>query len=174
MTEPMNRPADLGRIAGASALALPAVAALAAPQAPDAELLALSAEIVRRAAEADEFQKAHVAPYHDQFEMLFFDISKPRALCVEQAYAYSRESGRDAAIEQLSDFEEVTDRLFDRLRSIPATTQQGRAAKVRALLAHVMHGDWRGPGEELDWDKDMARELLAEFAGMTQEEIAAI
>jgi hypothetical protein len=33
---------------------------------------------------------------------------------------------------------------------------------------------WRGPGKELDWDKDMARALLGEFAGMCAEELEAI
>jgi hypothetical protein len=67
-----------------------------------------------------------------------------------------------------------TDRLFARMMAIPATTQAGRAAKVRALLVHVMGKDWRGPGEPLDWPCEQARALLGEFAGMNAEELAAI
>ncbi len=64
--------------------------------------------------------------------------------------------------------------VCDPRHAIPATTQPGRAAKVRALLTHVMRTGWRGPANEMDWDKEMARELLAEFAGMTAEEVANV
>ena len=60
------------------------------------------------------------------------------------------------------------------MTTIRATTQAGRAAKVRALLVHVMGDDWRGPGGPLDWDKEQARALLAEFAGLSVEELEAI
>jgi hypothetical protein len=58
--------------------------------------------------------------------------------------------------------------------SIPATTQAGRAAKVRALIVYVMRSEWRGPASELDWDKEMARALLGEFAGMSAAELEEI
>ena len=58
--------------------------------------------------------------------------------------------------------------------AIPAATQAGRGAKVRALLTHVCPSEWRGPAADLDWDKEQARALLGEFAGMTEEELAAI
>ena len=38
------------------------------------------------------------------------------------------------------------------MMAIPATTQSGRSAKVRALLTHVMGYKWRGPDRELEWD----------------------
>ena len=60
------------------------------------------------------------------------------------------------------------------MTAIPAATQAGRAAKVRALLAHVCTSKWRGPTSDLDWDTEQARALLGEFAGMTEEELAAI
>jgi hypothetical protein len=58
--------------------------------------------------------------------------------------------------------------------AIPAATQPGRAAKVRALVFHVLHGKLRGDSENLEWDRAMVRALLGEFAGMTAEELAAI
>jgi hypothetical protein len=61
---------------------------------------------------------------------------------------------------------------LSRLRS--KTTQAGRAAKVRSLLAHVGGADWRGPAAELDWVEQKARALLGEFAGMSEDELAAI
>ena len=66
------------------------------------------------------------------------------------------------------------DALFARLLAIPATTQIGRAAKVRALLVHVMRDEWRGPADEMEWEKEQARALLGEFAGMSEDELAAI
>ena len=44
----------------------------------------------------------------------------------------------------------------------------------RALLVYVLGDRWRGPGGPLDWDKEMARAVLGEFAGMSAEELAAI
>ena len=60
------------------------------------------------------------------------------------------------------------------MMAIPATTQPGRAAKVRALLLLVLRDEWRGEAGPLDWDKEQARSLLAEFAGMTPQEIANV
>jgi hypothetical protein len=66
------------------------------------------------------------------------------------------------------------DVLFARMMSIPATTQPARAAKVRALIIHVLRDEWRGPGGDLEWDKAETRKLLGEFAGITEDELAAI
>lgn len=52
--------------------------------------------------------------------------------------------------------------------------QAGKAAKVRALIVHICPTNWRGPGRDLDWDISEPRRLLSEFAGMTEEELAAI
>jgi len=66
------------------------------------------------------------------------------------AFGFSRECGREAAIEEQAEVDARADRLFARMMANPATTQAGRAAKVRALLVHVMGEDWRGPGDPLD------------------------
>ena len=52
--------------------------------------------------------------------------------------------------------------------------QIGRAAKVRALLVHIMRDEWRGPEDRMDWEKANARALLGEFAGMSEDELAAV
>ena len=59
--------------------------------------------------------------------------------------------------------------------AIPAATQAGKIAKVRTLLTFVHTADeWRGPAADLDWEKEQTRALLGQFAGMTEEELAAI
>jgi hypothetical protein len=58
--------------------------------------------------------------------------------------------------------------------ALPTSTQAGRAAKVRTLLAHFTHADWRGPAEDLDWDKDMMRKVLGDLAGISEEELANV
>lgn len=68
----------------------------------------------------------------------------------------------------------MTERLFDRLLAIQATGRAGRAAKVRALIVHVMLDGWRGAADELDWEKEQARRLLGEFAGLNADELEAI
>lgn len=60
------------------------------------------------------------------------------------------------------------------MAAIPATTNAGRAAKVRAFVAHVAGSKWRGPADELDWEILWARTLLGEFADMSADELAAV
>jgi hypothetical protein len=86
--------------------------------------------------------------------------------------AFGVKSGREASVEEMNALFERADRLFERMQAVPALTQPGRAAKVRALLVHVMRSEWRGPLD--DMDREQARALLGEFAGMTAEELAAI
>jgi hypothetical protein len=71
----------------------------------------------------------------------------------------------NAAAEDKEDVFAVADRLFEQMLAIPATTQPGRAAKVRALFMLLMPDEWRGGAEELDWPYRQARALLGEFAG---------
>ena len=173
---PIDRRRALRLISGGAGAMLtvgPAVA-LGAASDPDAEIVALSAEIVRRCAEGEHFQKTRIDPFGETWRCIILDLSKPEATRLEEGRRYEQESGRGSAIRALGNFDQETDGLFYRLMSMPATTQPGRAAKVRALLAHVMRSDWLGPAEELDWDAEWARTLLGEFAGMTAEELAAI
>ena len=60
------------------------------------------------------------------------------------------------------------------MMAIPAMTQPGRAAKVRALLVHVLRDKWHGPFGPLDWEKAQARALLGEFAGLSAADLEAI
>jgi len=160
-----------------SALAcLPAAAMAAAPKGDDAEILALSAEVLRRCDAAEAFQALHIDPFNERFENIFrrADSSIPEEARMEAAWAYSRETGREGAIERLREFDEETDRVYSKMMAIPAATQPGRAAKVRALLAHVMGREWRGPDRELEWEVSKARALLGELAGMSAEELADV
>jgi hypothetical protein len=90
-----------------------------------------------------------------------------------QAFAYSREIGRDAALKERADLDEQADRPWKQMMAIPAASQAGRAAKVHALI-HVCASEWRGACDDLDWKEDQARALLGQFAGMTEDELAAI
>lgn len=172
MAEPLNRRAVIGAL-----LVVPATAAVASvPGESDAEIIALSAEIVRRADEAERFQAARVDPYAETFKKLLRarPFGKSRDSIFEEALAYSRKSGRDAAIEALQDFDLATDALFDRMLSIPATTKQGRAAKVRALFAHVVRDEkWHRADDDTDYDVQMIKALFGEFSGLRPEELVA-
>jgi hypothetical protein len=147
---------------------LPGVTLEAQPIDAEAEILALSALVLRRCATAERLNAAHIAPFNEQFYRLGCSGNEAAA------WAYSKETGREDAIRKLSEIDEATDQVFYRMMAIPATTQPGRAAKVRALLVHVMREAWRGEAKELDWDIDQARALLGEFAGMTAEELANV
>lgn len=174
MTNTMDRRALLGHIACAATLAAPVIAAAAVPATADAEIIALGAEVVRRCAEAEHFLETRIDPFQEQFDEIAHSPGWVTEASLDEAFAFSQECGREAAIGELQDFDSVTDDLFRRLMAIPATTQGGRAAKVRALLAHVLRRGWHGPAKELDWDKEMARALLGEFAGISAAELEAI
>jgi hypothetical protein len=58
--------------------------------------------------------------------------------------------------------------------SLPARTQAGKAAKVRALILHVMGNDWRGPVDDMNREVEKARALLGELGGLSANELAAI
>ena len=173
-----TRRAALCALASASALALPAVAVAAAvPSDADAELIALAAQIERLVALGEEIYANRVDPFQETFDSLIGEmIAAPRgdqAEHLDKAFAYSREVGRDAAIKERNDLDDEADRLWARMMAIPSATQAGRAVKVRALLVHVCP-EWRGPACDLDWDKEQARALLGQFAGMTEGELSAI
>jgi hypothetical protein len=56
--------------------------------------------------------------------------------------------------------------LTERLFSIPATTDEGRRAKVLVLLGTLMPDDWLHVDDETDdYPIRMARKLLLEFVG---------
>ena len=168
-----NRRAALGALAAAAG-ALIAAPRIARAADLDADLLALSAEILWRCAEAAKFDAEQIEPHEPRFDEILDDESQPFGVRFAASWAFSDEVGRTAAIDALGDFEQATDRLFDRMMAIPATTQPGRAAKVRALLVHVMRDKWRGPSGPLDWDIAQARALLGEFAGLSGADLEAI
>jgi hypothetical protein len=168
-TNPSRR-AALRLFAGAPALAclLPAVAMAASPTGDDAELLAMEAEIMRLRGLAKAICDEKVEPFEDEFIALMLGDGS------EAAWAFARSYGRDDAINEAEKFSVPADRLCERLMATPARTQAGRAAKVRVLLADILGNGWRGPASELDWEKDQARVLLGEFAGMSAEELANV
>jgi hypothetical protein len=180
MTAPTRR-AALTALASAPVLAIPAVAiAAVAPPDADAELIALAAQVERLCAAGEEIYARGFDPFEETFQSL---MDEARAAHLrgdtsgfkerwDKAEAYSRESGRDAAIGEREDVDDQMDRLWNKMMAIPAATPAGRAAKVRALLAHVCP-EWRGPAEDLDdWQIEQVRALLGQFAGMSEKELA--
>ncbi len=140
------------------ALAIPA-AALAAPD--DAEILALAAEIQILQVKKGDIKATRVDPVDDEWHALA--VKDWKAAC-----AFGDASSREAAVREVNELDERGDSLCERIKALPATTQAGRAAKVRTLLTHMLGDGWRGPAAEVDCDKEQARALLAEFAGMTR------
>ena len=144
----------------------------------DAEIITLSAEVIRLSGIANEIQETRIEPFEDAFQAhireIFSDKSVSADERMERSIVFEAQTGRDVALEAIEAVDKQTDAVFFRMMAIPCTAQAGRAAKVRALLVHVMRGDWRGPDSELDWDKSMARVLLGEFAGMSEKELADV
>lgn len=172
-----TRRAALTALASVSALALPPAAAMAAAASPnaDAKIIALAAEIERLSALAKAIQAERVDPFSETFHEIM-DRWNPGGMKVsyDQAFAYSREVGREAAIKEQTEVDQQAIRLWEQMMAIPAATQAGKIAKVRTLLTFVHTEEWRGAAVDLDWEIEHTRALLGEFAGMTEDELAAI
>jgi hypothetical protein len=144
--------------------------------APDAEILTLSADIYRLAAEADEIDETRIKHLDEEFHNIIRSGPYGRVAkeSLDKGNAFSIESGREAALSDQAELDKRADRAFDRMMAIPAVMQLSRAAKVRAFLSHTAR-DWRGySGDLSDWCTMKARELLGEFAGMSEAELPAI
>lgn len=162
-------------LAAGSATAVFGALGVAAATEPDAELVALDIEIRRLAEKARLIQVERVDPVEHDYRQSFYRGAF--RLTPDERYEASRkfaiESGREAAVKECNGLHDQVGALWDRMKEIPAKTQAGRAAKVRALLVGVMGAEWRG--EEVDdWSYEQARNLFADFAGMTAVEIAAV
>jgi hypothetical protein len=57
------------------------------------------------------------------------------------------------------------DALTEKMFSIPATTEEGRRAKVSVLLGTLMEDDWLCADDDSDYPIRLARQLLLEFVG---------
>ena len=173
-----SRRSLLVALAATPALAVPAMASAA--QGDDAELLALEAEICRLNEQSDEI----IATRADPFEQEYDRILAPKSANFEEAITnetwkaaseFGERCGRTAAIEEAGGLLDRAYRLYDRMREIPARTQAGRQAKVRALIVHILRDEWRGTKREIDSpEKEFTRELLGELSGLTEAELAAI
>jgi hypothetical protein len=165
---PNSRRAVLGAVLAGGAVAagaLPAIVAKA--EGTDSELFALEAEIGRLDATAKEIQAKRIEPFDDAWlALVHTDFTA--------AGAFGRKSGRESAVEEVEALHCQGGRLFARMIALPAHTQAGRAAKVRTLLSYAAGDDWRGPSADLDWEIEAARQLLGEFAGMSEEELANV
>jgi hypothetical protein len=142
----------------------------------DAEIIALSAEVLCLNEIANDIAETRIDPFHDKFLEIMrggahrrFLSKDERAELVERAFAFREECGSEAAIGDQAKVDEQAYAIYPRMMAIPCTTQAGRAAKVRALLIHVMKDQWRGPAGPLDWHREQAPALLGEFAGMSAE-----
>jgi hypothetical protein len=144
---------------------------------PTSELIALAAEIERLCALGEEIYAKGVDPFEETFQKLLEESLSAAGrgeLGEWPAFVYSREVGREAAIKERNELDKQAGLFRDQMMAIPAATQAGRAAKVRALLTHVCP-EWCGPADDLDdWQNEQVRALLGQFAGMTEEELAAI
>jgi hypothetical protein len=122
-----------------------------------------------------------VDPFQETFQSLLDDavpaIRRDPAAWEEhfsKAWAYSRDVGREAAIKEREELDEQAGLLWKQMMAIASATNAGKIAKVRALLTFVHTDEWRGPAVDLDWEKEQTRALLGQFAGMTEEELAAV
>jgi hypothetical protein len=186
LPETTNRRAVLGAILAGGAVAataLPAIVANAAEGA-DSEILVLEAKIWRLSDTAEEIKATRVDPFEDAWCGLYLsDLKAASRLRTGQerefwqhapSEMFGRESGREKAVDECEDIHSQAGALLERMLALAALTQAGRAAKVRTLLRYVAGDDWRGPGNDLDWEIGVARKLLGEFAGMSEKELANV
>lgn len=149
----------------AAALAGPALAGTG----NDSELVALCDQVIALRAEANKANEAMEAlqPEIDRLIQVGRHLYRDWRDLADEV----REStGWEAHCTRANDLLSEADVLVRRMWDIKATSDVGRQAKVRVLYAHCVarHNDWESEIGEEDWGVDMARRLLAEFAGMPQ------
>jgi hypothetical protein len=141
----------------------------------ETQLLALEKEIMRLTIAARIILADKANPHDDEFYQILDgdgSVLGRKERC-DAAFEFSHRCGRDAAITAAGALEEQAAPIFERLMSIRTTTQASRAAKVRTLMIFVLPDDWHAPKLD-DWSNEQVRNLLAEFAGMSAEEIANV
>ncbi len=166
---PADRRAVLRSLFAAGALSSIPTGAVSAEAfaAPDVEILALAAELVRVQRRLDDIKTTRVDPFEEEWSALLM-----RDWAAAETFGLT--SGRTAAIEEIERIDLAAVPAFRRMMALPARTQAGKAAKVRAVLTYVLTDEWRGPAADLDWDKEQVRALLAEFSGMNEAEVANV
>lgn len=131
----------------------------------DAELLALESEIVSLCSQADRITAERVTPHDDVFlDLIVSELSKA-------AREFAALTGRNEAIAETAALHQRADVAMRRMWSIPARTDAGRQAKIHVLFLNCLGDDWLAPDREADWDVEMTRALLCEFAGTTSSEL---
>jgi hypothetical protein len=144
-------------------------------QSPDAELLALERDIAELVQAAQEILATRVEPHDHAFERaLDAGGGHVTETSFERAWRISNERGRSTALTECNSLLRGADLLFARMRKIEARTEEGRKAKVRALLICVLGADWRGSTIGMDYETEVTRELLGELAGMSAAELEAV
>ena len=149
--------------------------ALASTNDHDAELLGLEAEIRRLHEEIIEIEETRVGPHEEAFNRILHGglLDSVTEESIDAAFEFSRKIGREAACAEIDAIQAKTDSLMAALFAKPARTIAGRAAKVRVVLEFI-NDQWRGPADDLDWPISVTRQLLGQFAGMSEAELAAI
>lgn len=167
-------------VASAAAAAVPATAVpvlntTEAASGPDTPLFALETRIDQLHDEANRIYVERVDPIEEKFENLMSIWQQSRSKAAQAAMLrFGKESGRDAAIDEADQYEEKALRVINAMWAIPAQTNAGRAAKLRVFFKHVAGDRFSGPVLDLDWDNDLARKLLLEYAGMSEAEAVTL
>jgi hypothetical protein len=137
----------------------------------DAPLFALEAEIGRLGEAYNEIYRTRVEPHDEGFSKLFNLPAESREERFARLEDFDEGTGRAKGIIDADVVWDDTVKLIEQMWARPATTIEGRAAKVRVFLNHAaIDGDW-WERECDEWDRGMARRLLLDLAGMTEADL---
>jgi hypothetical protein len=152
--------------------ALPILKTAEGASGSDAALLVLETTIGELHDEVGRINVERVDPTRDEFENFFkLWLESSYSQAAEQAMLrFGKESGRDDAIADTDLVFEKVNRLIEAMWTMPAQTNAGRAAKLRVFFKHIALDHFKGPDSELDWDNSLARRLLLEYAGMSEDD----
>jgi hypothetical protein len=168
-----NRRSFLSASAGLAAIAAPAGFASAGN--PDAEIINLSDQIVELNDRADVYYDEHCAAFEQWCQEMRYRArladEAGRELIVREIERRGQETGAEIAVDEHDKLIDAADPLIKKLWLIPAKTIEGKQAKVRALFRHVLCKDWLASDHDAEWDIEMTRKLLFEFAGMDGGEL---
>jgi hypothetical protein len=139
--------------------------------ASDAKLLELEIEIDRLFKAGRKINRERVDPHSKEFKKLVDAWHMTRSKADTKAMCrFAKKSGRDAAIRDADKLYAQADKLIRQLWALPPASSAGRAAKVRVFFKWVALDHFNGPDADLDWDNSLARQLLLEYAGLSEAE----
>ena len=185
----LSRRSILAHAVAGVATAAPVAASTLGADNPDAELLALSAQIeglLPAMAEANAaYNEAWQLSQDEAFRRLGLDpdncyegtslpVGAKGKPWFETWQKTWKEYGADTLSERLNAIDERADSLHAAMRNLPIKTLSGVAAMARITAMLYLSNYWSEPEDDLDWEPQMVRHLIESICAAAGVSLATV